>query len=231
MPVFRLLPVRIAQAMNRIDASLLQCKGRRRSRGAGRPSWREDTWIVFVCPDESTHGRWLRTEDENGSARERRPDSGVGVCRIGVARLEARRARRAASRIKQSLLQAWKCFEGGFPGSIPPTVFPAISWIAWVRHDRNRVDHAGNLTYYGLVKTIKISEFKKHISEELRRIKNGERVVILDRDNPVAEVIPYEQSSKRLVVRPPRGPRALPAVNTRTKVDPLDYLLEDRARR
>jgi prevent-host-death family protein len=87
------------------------------------------------------------------------------------------------------------------------------------------------LTYYSLVKTIKISDFKKHISEELRRVRNGDRVVILDRDKPVAEVIPYELSSKRLVVRPPRGPRTLPAVSIKTDVDPLSYLLEDRERR
>jgi len=81
------------------------------------------------------------------------------------------------------------------------------------------------------VKTLKISEFKKHISEELRRVRNGDRIVILDRDKPVAEVIPYEHSSKRLAVRPPRGPRTLPTVNIKTNVDPLDYLLEDRGRR
>jgi prevent-host-death family protein len=93
------------------------------------------------------------------------------------------------------------------------------------------VDEGRNLTYYGLVKTIKISDFKKHISEELRRVRNGDRVVILDRDKPVAEVIPYGQSSRRLVVRPPRGPRSLPAVKFKTSVDPLTFLLEDRGRR
>jgi prevent-host-death family protein len=77
---------------------------------------------------------------------------------------------------------------------------------------------------------MKISDFKKHISEELRRVRNGDRIVILDRDKPVAEVIPYQQSSKRLVVRPPRGPRALPAIDIKTNVDPLSFLLEDRRR-
>lgn len=78
---------------------------------------------------------------------------------------------------------------------------------------------------------MKISELKKHITEELRRIRKGGRVVILDRYQPVAEVVPFGLPSQRLVVRAPRGPRALPAVKVKAAVDPLDYLLEDRGRR
>jgi len=94
-----------------------------------------------------------------------------------------------------------------------------------------KVDGVAHMTYYGHVKTVKISEFKAHISEELRRVRNGERIVILDRDRPVAEVIPFETTPIRVVVRPPKGPRTLPAITVKTNVDPLAFLLEDRAKR
>ncbi len=75
------------------------------------------------------------------------------------------------------------------------------------------------------MKTVKISEFKAHIREELRRVRNGERIVILDRDKPVAEVVPYEATPARIIVRPPRGPRTLPTIAAKTNFDPLTFLL------
>ena len=52
------------------------------------------------------------------------------------------------------------------------------------------------MTHYGLVNTSNISYFKAHLSQELRAVRNGERIIILDRDIPVAEVMPYAINKK-----------------------------------
>jgi prevent-host-death family protein len=86
------------------------------------------------------------------------------------------------------------------------------------------------LTYYGLVKTINISTFKARISEQLKRVRKGERIVITDRDTPIAEVLPYEERPD-LVLRSPRCKLKFPRLSFRVARDPLDFLIEDRKRR
>ncbi len=92
------------------------------------------------------------------------------------------------------------------------------------------VDVDLNMTYYGHMRTINISQFKAHISRELRAVRQGERIVILDRDIPVAEVLPY-RADQSLRVRPPEKKLTYPEVSFRTTVDPLQFLMEDRAKR
>ena len=80
------------------------------------------------------------------------------------------------------------------------------------------------------MKTSKISYFKAHLSEELRAVRNGERIVILDRDRPVAEVIPF-QIRDNLVIRPPKAPLSFKKRSYRAEKDPLEYLMRDRQTR
>lgn len=86
------------------------------------------------------------------------------------------------------------------------------------------------MTYYGLVKTVTVSEFKAHISGYLRSIREGARVVISNRDRPVAEVVPYQPDQDvPLAVRAPKaGPFQLPRSRVHIRHDPLEFLLEDR---
>jgi antitoxin (DNA-binding transcriptional repressor) of toxin-antitoxin stability system len=81
------------------------------------------------------------------------------------------------------------------------------------------------------MKTTNISQFKAHISEELRRVRRGEHIVILDRDIPVAEVIPYQENKNEVVIRPPK--RRLQYIHSSFSVqtDPLQYLMEQRSKR
>ena len=94
------------------------------------------------------------------------------------------------------------------------------------------LDAVDNMTEIGLVKTITISYFKAHISEELRKVRKGARIIISDRDNPIAEVVPYRTEPAALGVR---QPRATPFLVTRPTFkiehDPLEYLLGDREKR
>ncbi|MEI6385716.1 MAG: hypothetical protein WCQ50_03710 [Spirochaetota bacterium] len=81
------------------------------------------------------------------------------------------------------------------------------------------------------MKTMTISAFKAHISEELRSVRKGGILVITDRETPIAEVRPIQfAQAPRLLVREPTAPFTIPRLDTAIEQDPLEYLLEDRAR-
>ena len=82
------------------------------------------------------------------------------------------------------------------------------------------------------MKTMRISYFKAHISEQLRKVRKGARIVISDRDTPIAEVLPYRPESTSISVRGPLvTPFAAPPSSLKIDHDPIEYLLEDRGRR
>jgi prevent-host-death family protein len=94
------------------------------------------------------------------------------------------------------------------------------------------LDLCGKVTEIGLMKTMTISYFKAHISEQLRKVRKGARIVISDRDTPIAEVLPYRPESTRISVRGPLvTPFAAPPSSFKIDHDPIEYLLEDRGRR
>ena len=81
------------------------------------------------------------------------------------------------------------------------------------------------------MRTTNISSFKANISRELRSVRAGERIVIVDRDIPVAEVIPFGGYAQRLPARPPKGRLVLRRLSISVAVDPLRFLMEERGRR
>ena len=88
------------------------------------------------------------------------------------------------------------------------------------------------MTEIGHVKTITISYFKAHISEELRKVRKGARIIISDRETPIAEVVPFLTAPAALNVRQPQAaPFVVPRPTFKIDHDPLEYLLEDRAGR
>lgn len=78
---------------------------------------------------------------------------------------------------------------------------------------------------------VRIADLKARLSEHLRNVRNGESVTVLDRDTPVAMIVPY--GVQPLATRPARRrPRDLklprkPAAPT----DSLRVLTDDRRRR
>lgn len=40
------------------------------------------------------------------------------------------------------------------------------------------------------MKTINVAELKAHLSQYLRRAQKGERIVVMDRQTPIAELVP-----------------------------------------
>jgi antitoxin (DNA-binding transcriptional repressor) of toxin-antitoxin stability system len=77
-----------------------------------------------------------------------------------------------------------------------------------------------------------ISTFKAHISEELQKVRKGATLMILDRETPVAEVVPVRgKQVPHLELREPTSPYTIPRLKVPIVADPLDALLEDRAKR
>ena len=77
-----------------------------------------------------------------------------------------------------------------------------------------------------------IADLKAHLSEHLRKVRGGRTLTILDRDTPVAQIIPYDAEAPLAVRRATRKPSHLrlpPPLPTPT--DSLSVLLQDRASR
>jgi antitoxin (DNA-binding transcriptional repressor) of toxin-antitoxin stability system len=79
--------------------------------------------------------------------------------------------------------------------------------------------------------TVRIAELKSRLSEHLRLVRKGRTLTVLDRDTPVARIVPYapETIEVRRATRRLRDLRLPPAPAART--DSLAILLDDRRRR
>ena len=77
-----------------------------------------------------------------------------------------------------------------------------------------------------------IAHLKAHLSEHLRWVRGGRTITVVDRDTPVARIIPYGVTAALEVRRATRRPGdlQLPAP-LETATDSLAVLLEDRASR
>ena len=51
------------------------------------------------------------------------------------------------------------------------------------------------------MKAIRVSELKTHLSHYLRRVRKGERIVVMDRKEPIAEIVPLKPSPKSVFER------------------------------
>lgn len=80
------------------------------------------------------------------------------------------------------------------------------------------------------MKTINIGELKAHLSRELRLVRNGESIVVKDRNTAIATISPFE-TEKKLKITPPLRPLELPIMQGAANIDPLAFLLDDRSSR
>jgi prevent-host-death family protein len=81
------------------------------------------------------------------------------------------------------------------------------------------------------MRTVGIAELKARLSEHLRSVRRGRTLTVLDRDTPVARIVPYKSEAVevRRATRRPRDLRLPPPPRART--DSLAILLDDRRRR
>jgi len=51
--------------------------------------------------------------------------------------------------------------------------------------------------------TVRIAQLKSRLSEYLRRVRRGHPLMVMDRETPIARIVPYEQDPGPIVVRRP----------------------------
>jgi len=77
-----------------------------------------------------------------------------------------------------------------------------------------------------------IADLKAHLSQHLRKVRGGRTITILDRDTPVAQIVPYDAERPLEVRRASRKPGdlRLPRPLAR-RTNSLSILLKDRSSR
>ena len=97
-----------------------------------------------------------------------------------------------------------------------------VSWVDFVTSS----GHNPGMT------AVRIAELKARLSEYLRAVRKGETISVLDRDTPVAQIIPVHERVALRIRRPATGtpppnrvklPRPL-----KIELDVVDLLLEER---
>ncbi len=79
---------------------------------------------------------------------------------------------------------------------------------------------------------VRISELKARLSEYLRKVRRGQVVVVLDRETPIARLVPYETDAALHIRKATRKPREVPVPPRPARpTDSLAVLLEDRSSR
>lgn len=82
------------------------------------------------------------------------------------------------------------------------------------------------------MRQVRIAELKSRLSEYLRAVRRGETIAVLDRDTPVAQIVPVRERASLRIRKPAHGapppnrvalPKALGM-----KIDVVDLLLEER---
>lgn len=57
--------------------------------------------------------------------------------------------------------------------------------------------------YLMAMRNVRIANLKANLSSHLREVRRGQPLVVLDRDTPVARLVPYSRESEPLAVRRP----------------------------
>jgi len=78
------------------------------------------------------------------------------------------------------------------------------------------------------IKSVNITTLKAKASQAIREVRQGQIITVLERDIPVAQIVPIRQEKRILRSKKPQRKLTWPKVDVQIDVDPLAYLLEDR---
>ena len=82
------------------------------------------------------------------------------------------------------------------------------------------------------MKQVRIAELKAHLSHYLRAVRGGQTIAVLDRETPVAQIVPIGEAARIRVRRPAHGTPPLNRVPLpkplKMTADIVDLLLEER---
>jgi len=84
------------------------------------------------------------------------------------------------------------------------------------------------------MKRVRIAQLKARLSEHLRAVRRGETIAVLDRDTPVAQIVPVREPPILRIRTPAAGtppPNRVPLPKpANLTIDIVDLLLEERQR-
>jgi len=82
------------------------------------------------------------------------------------------------------------------------------------------------------MKQVRIAELKARLSEYLRAVRRGETIAVLDRETPVAQIVPVRDRPTLRLRKPARGtppPNRVPLPKPlKVNIDIVQLLLEER---
>ncbi|MFN2609894.1 MAG: type II toxin-antitoxin system Phd/YefM family antitoxin [Actinomycetota bacterium] len=80
---------------------------------------------------------------------------------------------------------------------------------------------------------MKITELRDHLSEHLRAVQRGAEVTVMDRDLPIARILPMPQSNKLQIISATRDLKSIRAPRRKASwaTDSTALLLEERGER
>ena len=86
--------------------------------------------------------------------------------------------------------------------------------------------------YDVVMKQVRIADLKARLSEYLRAVRRGETITVLDRETPVAQIVPVRDRAALRVRKPAPGtppPNRVPLPKpAKLNVDVVQLLLEER---
>jgi antitoxin (DNA-binding transcriptional repressor) of toxin-antitoxin stability system len=86
--------------------------------------------------------------------------------------------------------------------------------------------------HYRVMSRVGIADLKAHLSQHLRKVRRGHTLTVLDRDNPVAQIVPFDREAPLEIRRATRKAKDRPLPPPpEGSTDSLADLLEDRASR
>ncbi|HXP89072.1 MAG TPA: type II toxin-antitoxin system prevent-host-death family antitoxin [Bryobacteraceae bacterium] len=82
------------------------------------------------------------------------------------------------------------------------------------------------------MRQVRIAELKSRLSEYLRAVRRGETIAVLDRETPVAQIVPLREPAALSIRKPAAGalpPNRVPLPKgLGLKIDVVDLLREER---
>ena len=79
------------------------------------------------------------------------------------------------------------------------------------------------------MESISISNLKTHLSATLKEVVKGIHYLVMDRDHPIAEIIPYSEKQRLMITLPKsKAKKIINSFKGKVKIDPVEYLLQDR---
>lgn len=89
-----------------------------------------------------------------------------------------------------------------------------------------------NYDCYMVMKRVRIADLNARLSAHLKSVRGGEVITVLDRDTPIAKIVPHREGESLLAVRGRRPGASLKSVclprPLEVDVDAVELLLDDR---